>query len=85
MTVSSDKPTWHGKAAARVAETKRIAVGSDVHLLEMALAERKSLLALIATGEATVADLLKSTGGAIICQDYGRLNDFLIKAKRASR
>jgi hypothetical protein len=39
----SIKPTWHGKAAARVAPPARIAVGSDLHLLEMALKEREEL------------------------------------------
>jgi len=53
---TSDKRTWQAKASARVAETKRIAVGSDVHLLEMALAERKIL-----TGE---RERLTGTGHA---------------------
>lgn len=49
---------------------------------QVKLNELKQLRALVKQGEAVVSDLLKSTGGAIVCQDYGRLNDFLIAAAK---
>lgn len=48
-------------------------------------ADTPALINLIADMEAVIEDMVKSTGGALIVQDYGKLNAVLIEAAKLRR
>lgn len=42
--------------------------------------ERTKLIQLIKDMDSVISDIMKSTGGNLIVQDYGKLNDVLLRA-----